>query len=136
MKGKRIRFTQSVGGLAKIEGTAEAGEIGIELEMAMTESIKGPVKGILKRSIPYRELNDVQYSRWFLRPAVLKFTTDNLQTLQSVPGATGFEYAVNPVCSKEEIRSFVSEIQLAIAEATMERFTRQIEDLGSGDSEQ
>lgn len=126
-KGPRIRFFQPVGGLAKIEGSAELGEEGVHLEMAMTQSVEGPVKGVLKRNLPYSGLHDVVYSRRLFRTPVLKFTAERLQTFEAVPGATGFEYSVHPLCTKAECRSFVLEVRLAIAEATMERFTNEIE---------
>ena len=126
MQSVRLRFIQRIGRLAKIEGIAEAADGAINLELAMTESIKGPVKGVLKRSIPYSELEDVQYSRRFLQPPDLRFTAATLEAFQSIPGASGFEYAVIPVGKKSECRSFVTDVQLAIAEAAMERFTKQI----------
>lgn len=123
----KIRFTQIIGGLAKIEGSARTHADAIHLELAMTESIKGPVKGVLKRSLPYSDLEDVEYIRRFLKAPILKFTAASLGTLDSVPGATGFEYAVTPHGSKAQIRAFVADARLAIAEATTDRFTRQIE---------
>jgi hypothetical protein len=127
MTPKRIKFTQRIGGLAKIEGTAAAGKAAIELELAMTESIDGPVRGVLKRSIAYAHLQDVQYSRRLLRAPVLRFIAGSLEAFGSIPGATGFEYSVNPLTTKAECLWFVTEAQLAIAEATTQRFTRQIE---------
>ena len=135
MKKHRVRFTQIVGGLAKIEGVVESRDSSLHLELAMTESIKGPVKGVLKRSIPYSSLKDVDYSRKLLRSPVLRFTAEGLDTFESIPGAVGFEYAVNPSASKADCRSFVTDVRLAIAEATMERFSRQIEDSRSAGSE-
>ena len=108
-----------------------SGDTGISFELAMTESIEGPVKGVLKRSAQYVDLEDVEYIRRFLKGPILKFTAASLSTFESVPGSTGFEYIVNPIGNKEQIRSFVTDVRLSIAEATTERFTEQIEQSGS-----
>lgn len=122
-----LRFTQIIGGLAKIEGSAATGNDGVDLELAMTESIKGPIKGVLRRSIAYSSLEDVECIGRFLKAPTLKFTGASLSTFESVPGATGFEYSVIPIGSKAKVRSFVTDVRLAIAEATTERFARQVE---------
>ena len=127
MNTHSIKFSQIIGGLAKVEGSAGAAEDGIEFELAMTESIKGPVKGVLKRSVPYASLEEVEYSRRLFRDPVLKFIARSMSAFESIPGAAGFDYAVTPAGKKAEINSFVTEVRLAIAEATTERFTRQIE---------
>ena len=130
MSGKRVKFTQILGGLAKVEGSAKLVGSGVELEMTMTESITGPVKGVLKRSLKFTELEDVKYSKRFLKPPVLQFRAVNLDVFSKVPGASGFEYSVNPENTKLECMSFVTDAQLAIAEAIFNRFTEQLGDSG------
>ena len=95
--------------------------------MAMTESPTGRVKGILERSISFLDLEDVVYRKPFFKKPSLTFSVRSLETLNSIPYSKGYLYRVTPLGSPQMIRSFVSEVQLAIAQASMERFTSEIE---------
>jgi hypothetical protein len=127
MQRSRIRFTQSFGVFAKIEGSACCGDEGVELELAMTECVSGPVKGVLKKSLAFRDLEDVQAKRGLTLRRRLIFLANSLEIFESVPGAKGYEYVVRPVASGRELKSFLTDVRLAIAQATMEHFTEQIE---------
>lgn len=128
MQRSRIRFSQSFGAFAKIEGSAICGEHAIELELAMTECVSGPVKGVLKRSLAFRDLEDVEVKRGLTLRRRLIFSANALATFESIPGAKGYEYVVSPVASGQEVKSFLTDVRLAIAQATMEHFTEQIEE--------
>ena len=127
MQHSRIRFVQSFGAFAKIEGSAKCGDQGVDLELAMTECVSGPVKGVLKRFLAYRDLDDVQVKRGLNFRRRLIFLANGLEAFESVPGAKGYEYVVSPVASGRELKTFVTDVRLAIAQATMEKFTEQIE---------
>ena len=94
----------------------------------MTECATGPVKGVLKRSIAYQGLDDVRLKRLFIPPKRMIFLANSLETFESLPGAKGYEYVVNPLTSRAELKIFVTDVRLAIAQATMEHFTQQIEE--------
>ena len=128
MHNTRLRFVQSFGSFAKIEGSVMCGADALEFELAMTECVSGPVKGILKRSIPYVDFDDVIFRRRFLIRPQLTFTTRNLISFESLPGAKGYEYAITPKAERKTIQSFVVDVRLAIAQAASERFEKQIED--------
>lgn len=128
MHGAKIRFTQSFGQYAKIEGSAACGDTAVEFELAMTECLTGPVKGVLRKAIAFRDLEDVKFKRrYFIRPTLI-FSAASLTTFESLPGAKGYEYTVTPIASRQAVRSFLTDVRLAIAQATMEGFARQIED--------
>lgn len=128
MQRARIRFTQSFGAFAKIEGSATCGEHAVELELAMTECVSGPVKGVLKRSLAFRDLDDVEVKRGLTFFRRLIFSASSLDTFESIPGAKGYEYVVSPLASGREVKTFLTDVRLAIAQATMEHFTEQIEE--------
>ena len=126
MQRSRIRFTQSFGAFAKIEGSATCGEHAVELELAMTECVSGPVKGVLKKSLAFRDLEDVEAKRGLTFRRRLIFLANSLEIL-SIPGAKGYHYVISPLASGRELKSFLTDVRLAIAQATTERFTEQIE---------
>ncbi len=135
MKRARIRFTQTApfGKLAKIEGAVHCAENALEFELALTESISGPVGGVLKRAVAYRDLEEVRFRRRFFRKSLLVFHARTLTAFESIPGAKGYRYAVNPTSGGREARAFATEAGLAIAHAAMDEFVREIEDATSSD---
>ena len=130
MQRSRIRFTQSFGAFAKIDGSATCGEHAVELELAMTECASGPVKGVLKKSLAFRDLDDledVEAKRGLTFRRRLIFLANSLETSESIPGAKGYQYVISPLASGRELKSFLTDVRLAIAQATKELFTEQIE---------
>ena len=127
----RIKFFQSFGSLAKIEGVMSADGNSLNLEMAMTRSVSEPVSGILKRSVAFVELEDVLLIRRFWGGRDLQLVARTLEAFANIPGASGFKYRVRPTNPKKEVRAFVTDARLAIAQAAMDKFSEQIEhDLG------
>lgn len=122
-----IRFVQTApfGKLAKIEGSATCKDGVITLELSMTESVSGPVKGVIKRHIALSELEDVTFKRRWIRKSQVTFKARSLTALEDVPGAKGFLYTVESASPAAATRSFVGEARLGIAQATMDQFIAQ-----------
>ena len=122
----RIKFYQLFGEIARIDGVMSIKDDSLKLEMAMTKSASKPVDGILKRSVAFADLEEIQIIRRFWRGMELHLVARTLEAFDRVPGASGFNYKVKPTASKKEVRAFVVEARLAIAEAAMDRFTEQL----------
>ena len=112
----RIKFVQTepFGELAKIEGVLELAAANLKLELAMTKSVEGPVRGVLKRSVAIVDLEEVNLKwRLFKRPQI-ELLARNLEAFENIPGSSGFRYAVTPLVPKREARSFTVDLRLAI----------------------
>lgn len=122
-----IRFVQTApfGKLAKIEGSATCKDGVIALELSMTESVSGPVKGVIKRHIALSDLEDVTFKRRWIRKSRITFKARSLTALEDIPGAKGFLYTVESASPATETKSFISEARLGIAQATMDQFIAQ-----------
>lgn len=95
----------------------------------MTECVSGPVKGVLKKSLAFRDLEDVRAKRSLIFFQRLIFSASSLETFESIPGAKGYEYVVSPTASARDLKTFLGDVRLAIAQAKMEHFTEQIEEV-------
>ena len=129
MQSPQFRFTQTkpFGNLATIEGRVECRGSSLHFELAMTESVDGPVGGVLKRSVALSDLEDIVVRRrWFLKRTV-RFTARTLEAFARIPGSQGFEYEVAPVSPQRDVDSFLSEARLSIAQAAMDRFTDELD---------
>ena len=88
----RIKFYQLFGEIARIDGVMSVKGDSLNLEMAMTKSASQPVDGILKRSVAFADLEEIQIVGRFWRKRHLHLVARTLEAFDRVPGASGFNY--------------------------------------------
>lgn len=127
MKSRRLKFKQKIGSLAVIQGTVRNTGEHLEFELAMTESISGPVGGVMSRVVRLSELEAVEVKRRFWGRSKLEFTARSVSALRSIPGSRGFKYSVLAEGAHSEVVSFVRELLFDIAQVEMDELTRRLD---------
>lgn len=116
MNPPRIRFSQPVGVLAVIEGTVKKEGEQLLFELAMTESISGPVKGVMQRQVELSEVESVRLKRGIFRKSRLEFTARSLETFKTFPGSIGYTFSALVEAPHKDAVSFVREVLFEMTE--------------------
>ncbi|MDB4354005.1 hypothetical protein N9Z02_01740 [Akkermansiaceae bacterium] len=127
MAAHRIKFKQLVGSLAVIEGTVRIDGDELEFELAMTESVSGPVGAVITRRVPMMDLESVEVTRRLLRRSRLEFTAKGVKTFQSMPGSKGFKYTVLASDPHRNVVSFVRDVLFDTAQIEMDLLSKRLE---------
>ena len=125
MSTSRIKFSHPLGVLAVIEGTVKKDGERLEFELAMTESVTGPVKSVLTRRIDLSELESIRLKRRLFRKSSLEFTASSLQTFKTFPGSVGCTFSVLVEDSHKDAVSFVREVLFEMTQIEMETLSKR-----------
>jgi hypothetical protein len=129
MNPPRIKFSHPVGVLAVIEGTVKReGEL-LMFELAMTESVTGPVKSVIKRQLYLSELESVRLKRRIFRKSRLELTSRSLQTFKTFPGSMGFTFSVLVEEPHKYAVSFVRDVLFEMTQIEMEALSKRFPDV-------
>jgi hypothetical protein len=129
---KRLKFIQPIGKFAKIEGLLTSDGENLYFELAMTETVGEPVKGIIKRALPMMRIEEITIKRRLFKKSLVTITSKTLEAFKKIPGTKGFDYTINSTHTHKETQSFVNAIRFEMAQAETEYLTKLIDDELSG----
>ena len=112
----KLKIEYPIGKFAMIEGTLQISEEAIIFKLAMTESVSGPAKGVLKRSIDFSQIEQVVSKRRLFGRSSIQFFAEDIDTFESIPGAEGFRLTVYPKAKRQETESFVKNLLFSLVE--------------------
>ena len=127
MTSRQIKFRQLIGSLAVIEGTVRIDGEHLEFELAMTESVSGPVGKVITRLVPIVDLESVEVTRRIFRKSRLEFIAKGVATFQSMAGSKGFKYTILASEPHRTVVSFVRNILFDAAQIEMDLLSKKLE---------
>ena len=108
-----------------IEGSIDISENSLIFKLAMTQSVSGPVKGIVKRSVDFNQIEQVSSKRSFWGRTSIQFMAENIDTFESFPGAAGFRLTVYSKAKRRETERFVKTLLFSLVENDSARIDDQ-----------
>ena len=123
-----VKFTKLIGSLAVIQGSVRLDGDHLEFELAMTESVSGPVDGVLKRVVELADLESVEVTRRLFRKSKLEFVANSVSTFKGIPGSKGFNYTMLALSPHKKAVSFVREVLFEMAQVEMRRLDGRFSD--------